>query len=223
MRDNKKIIPTLIAQKGSLGGMNWLIDRNLTIGRDENCDIVIQDRQVSRFHAEIRIGNDDQFFLFDLGSKNGTRVNGRIINKGVELNDGDEIKIALAQEFLFVGSDATLPIENIVDDELPLNKKLFVEKNARRVWVGEEEIAPPLSVMQFNLLLLLYENENKVVSRNEIIRNVWSEEEAAGISDQAIDALVRRLRARLTKLDNSHDYIRTVRGFGFTFENQEYE
>jgi DNA-binding response OmpR family regulator len=68
----------------------------------------------------------------------------------------------------------------------------------------------------------MYENERKVVSREEIVRHVWGEEESVGVSEQAIDALVRRLRARLTQIDSTHDYIQTVRGVGFIFENEGY-
>ena len=38
----------LIANNGPLNGQQWVIDRDLTIGRDVECDIVIPDRQVSR-------------------------------------------------------------------------------------------------------------------------------------------------------------------------------
>jgi DNA-binding response OmpR family regulator len=50
--------------------------------------------------------------------------------------------------------------------------------------------------------------------------NVWSEEEALGVSEQAIDALVRRLRDRIAAVDPDHAYIVTVRGHGFRFDNR---
>ena len=88
--------------------------------------------------------------------------------------------------------------------------------------MGESEIIPPLSVSQFDLLLLLYKKEGNVVSRGDIVLKVWGEQESIGVTEQAIDALVRRLRARLGQIDPGHDYIRTVRGVGYIFENQEY-
>jgi DNA-binding response OmpR family regulator len=51
-----------------------------------------------------------------------------------------------------------------------------------------------------------------------VIATVWPEDEAEGISDEAIDALVRRVRLRLRKLDATHDYITTVRGYGFKLD-----
>ena len=44
-----------------------------------------------------------------------------------------------------------------------------------------------------------------------------------GVSEQAIDALVRRLRDRLAEVDGSHQYIVTVRGHGFKLDNPSEE
>ena len=104
MRANKKEAPILLAQNGPLRGMNWVVNRHLTIGRDDDCDIVIPDRQVSRFHAEVTLNENGDFMLSDLKSKNGTTLNGELLLEKEKLKEGDEIKIALAQEFLFVSS-----------------------------------------------------------------------------------------------------------------------
>lgn len=64
-------------------------DRVVTIGRLPDCDITITDSNVSRHHAEIR-PRGDGFVLVDLGSTNGSRVNGVRVTER-ELLDGDEI------------------------------------------------------------------------------------------------------------------------------------
>ena len=79
MRANKKEAPILLAQNGPLRGMNWVVNRHLTIGRDDDCDIVIPDRQVSRFHAEVTLNENGDFLLSDLKSKNGTTLNGELL------------------------------------------------------------------------------------------------------------------------------------------------
>lgn len=61
----------------------------LTIGRLPDCDITIEDPNVSRKHAEIRPAGDS-FVVVDLGSTNGTRVNGVRVDQR-ELQDGDEL------------------------------------------------------------------------------------------------------------------------------------
>ena len=49
------------------------------IGRSRDCDIVLQDSNVSRRHAEIRPSGGDNWTITDLGSTNGVKVNGRAI------------------------------------------------------------------------------------------------------------------------------------------------
>ena len=222
MRDMHKESPVILAHKGPLDGMNWNLSKNFTIGRDPECDIVINDRQVSRIHAQIKITKSEDILISDLNSKNGTYVNGEIINSPVALKDGDEIKIALVQEFVFVSSDATLPLDHEKYKEHSSTGKLFIEQKARRVWVGDKELTPPLSVSQYALLSYLFENEGKVITREQIVEEVWGVEGSIGVTEQAIDALVRRLRYRLAKQDPSHEYIVTVRGIGYILQNQNY-
>jgi DNA-binding response OmpR family regulator len=86
--------------------------------------------------------------------------------------------------------------------------------------VRGQELTPPLSLAQYRVLELLYDGQGRVCSREEIVEAVWSEEEAAGVTEQAIDALIRRLRDRLIELDPKHQYVVTVRGHGFRLENR---
>ena len=222
MRELINESPVILAHNGPLNGMNWNLSKNISIGRDPECDIVINDRQVSRIHAQIKITKANEILVTDLNSKNGTFINGELINKPVKLKDGDQIKIALVQEFVFVSSDATLPLDHERLKEQLVSKKLFIEQKARRVWVGDKELAPPLSVSQYALLYYLYENEGKVVTREQIVDAVWGVKESIGVTEQAIDALVRRLRSRLVKHDPSHEYIVTVRGIGYILQNDNF-
>ena len=90
---------------------------------------------------------------------------------------------------------------------------------SRRVWINQQQLVPPLSAQQFKLLWMLYENAGQVISRADLISVVWGEEQSAGVSDQALDALIRRLRDRLAGLDPEHQYIDTVRGHGMRLDN----
>ncbi len=90
---------------------------------------------------------------------------------------------------------------------------------SRRVWVDGNEVNPALSVPQFRLLEALYNSRGRVVSRQDLVIAVWGDEESAGVSEQALDALVRRLRDRLSSLDLSHEYLLTVRGYGLRLDN----
>jgi hypothetical protein len=63
------------------------------IGRSRECDIVLQDSNVSRRHAEIRPTGGDGWTITDLGSTNGVRINGRRLDAPTALQPGDEITV----------------------------------------------------------------------------------------------------------------------------------
>lgn len=58
-----------------------------------------------------------------------------------------------------------------------------------------------------------------MVTRPELVMTVWGEGQAFEISEQALDALVRRLHDRVASVDPAHEYIVTVRGHGLRLEN----
>ncbi|HZB01174.1 MAG TPA: DUF3662 and FHA domain-containing protein [Actinomycetota bacterium] len=64
---------------------------DVTIGRLAECDVVLKDRGASRKHAQIRL-RDGAWVLTDLGSTNGTRLNGQTVQSR-PLSDGDKITI----------------------------------------------------------------------------------------------------------------------------------
>jgi len=209
--------PILIGQTGPLNGHRWVIHQTLMLGRDPSCDVVIPERQVSRYHARLMVSRNG-VILEDLGSKNGTYYNGRKLEDPVVLQDSDMVQVALVQSFVYLSSDATMPMESgeVTADQ---TSRLRLESRSRRVWIGQQELVPPLSVPQFRLLQALYEQQQRVVSRQELITTIWGENAATGVSEQALDALVRRLRDRLATVDPSHQYILTIRGHGLRLEN----
>ena len=186
----------------------------LLLGRDERCDVEIPERQVSRHHASITI-EEDRYILRDLNSKNGTFLNGLELEGPEPLHDGDEIQIAYCCKLTFVGADATAPVILGGTGETGLR----LERESKRVWVGSVQLDPPLSLAQYRLLALLYEEPGRVYSRDDVVEAVWPEDDREGISEQAIDALARRLRERLAEIDSHTQYVVTVRGHGFRLEN----
>ncbi len=217
--------PLLIAQTGPLNGQRWIIKGDVIVGRDDTCNVVIQNRQVSRYHARF-ITLPQGVQLEDLGSKNGTHINGQEVMEPVILQDGDVIQIAFAQQFIYMSSDSTMPLE--IPAERPAeavmsNRLLKLDKRSRRVWIGEDELLPPLSVSQYQLLELLYDNPGRVVARSELIQAVWGKEDVVGISEQALDALIRRLRDRLSAINSMHPFLITVRGHGLRLDNPSFK
>lgn len=208
-------MPMLLVKEGPLAGKDWTLDRDvMIIGRGADCDIVLPERPISRIHARIE-RRAQGYLLIDMGSKNGTHVNGEEVRQPQLLQDGDEIQIALCVKLSFVGAEATVPLsfEGVTGSGVRL------DKGTRRVWVRGQELDPPLSPAQYRLLELLVDADGKVASRDDVVRTVWPDDIEEGISEQAIDALVRRLRDRLAEADPDRQYIVTVRGHGFRLEN----
>lgn len=207
--------PVLIAREGELIGQRWIIDTDeFVVGRGSDSNLVLPERQVSRYHIKV-LRRDGRFFLQDLGSKNGTHLNGEQVTGTVPLQDGDEIQIALCVKLVFVGTDATLPL---TFEPLTYQGALTIDESQRSVYIKGQLLSPPLSLAQFRLLELLYVGNGAVSSREDIIEVVWPGTEGMGVSEQAIDALVRRLRDRLNEVDD-YNYIVTVRGHGFRLDN----
>ncbi|HJS18893.1 MAG TPA: FHA domain-containing protein [Anaerolineales bacterium] len=206
--------PLLVAQEGPLKGQRWQVSQTIVLGREASCDVVVADRQISRYHARLT-PTPEGVILEDLGSKNGTHHNGTPLSGPVVLQDGDQVSVALAQQFIFLTSDATMPLLEGTGHP----GRLMMDQKSRRVWVNQQQLVPPLSAQQFKMLWMLYESQGQVVSRPDLVAVVWGDEQAAGVSDQALDALIRRLRDRLAALDPTHQYISTVRGHGVRLDN----
>jgi adenylate cyclase len=73
---------------------------NLAIGRASTNDVIIAASKASRRHASIHVQNGGEFWLIDLGSVNGTFLNGRRVFQPVRLQNGDKIDIA-GEQFVF--------------------------------------------------------------------------------------------------------------------------
>ena len=65
-------------------------DRRFTIGRAMACDFTLADLSVSRWHARL-YKEEEQWLLSDLGSTNGTRLNGWRVTTGVPIKPGDHV------------------------------------------------------------------------------------------------------------------------------------
>jgi diguanylate cyclase (GGDEF)-like protein len=76
----------------SMGCRYPLRDKQLILGRGDDCDIRIQDNSVSRKHAKIE-PSAEGYFVSDLGSTNGTFVNDRQLDNPASVQDGDYLRV----------------------------------------------------------------------------------------------------------------------------------
>jgi len=172
------------------------------LGRGVENEIVIVSKRASREHAHIR-RDGRRTFLNDLGSTNGTFLNGERVLGSMQLRDDDQISIG---EVMFTFHDPDTTTRETPFPELEVNAEAGVVRLNRR--------AIQLSPKEFSLLAYLYQNRGKVCSKDEIGRTVWSEYQA-GIYDYQIENLIRRLRTKIESDANMPVLLITVRGLGY--------
>lgn len=85
-------MPVLLFLTGPRAGLRHPVDGEVTLGRSPSCQVTLDDRKVSRKHARLAVRGDGAW-LGDLGSRNGTVVNGQVIREEVLLGPGDRIQI----------------------------------------------------------------------------------------------------------------------------------
>ena len=78
-----------------------------TIGRTRDCDLCLTDLSVSRMHA-LLVRREDGWVLSDLGSHNGTRLNGWLVREPVPVHAGDRVEFG-SMAFIIQGDPPAEP------------------------------------------------------------------------------------------------------------------
>ncbi|MDQ3439085.1 MAG: FHA domain-containing protein [Planctomycetota bacterium] len=97
-------MPNVVAQNSD-PATGAVLDAALRIGRGADNDVVLNHPTVSRHHAVIDRVNGE-YFLKDLGSRNMTRVNGRMVRARLAINPGDKIRFGRVRLTFVLGNDA---------------------------------------------------------------------------------------------------------------------
>jgi pSer/pThr/pTyr-binding forkhead associated (FHA) protein len=85
--------PVLVVTKGPIEGARYPVGADgLTLGRDEECSVVLDDPNVSRFHARL-VFHNAAIWVQDAGSRNGVFLNGKRVVRHKQLGPGDELLI----------------------------------------------------------------------------------------------------------------------------------
>ncbi len=98
--------------------------------------------------------------------------------------------------------------------EVPVVHGVRIDNDSRRAWLGERELQ--LTTKEFDLLRVLVRDAGKVVTREQIMREVWDTNWWG--STKTLDMHISWLRRKLGDDANQPSYITTVRGVGFRFE-----
>ncbi|HVF69069.1 MAG TPA: helix-turn-helix domain-containing protein [Xanthomonadales bacterium] len=97
-------------------------------------------------------------------------------------------------------------------------KKIIYDGDKNIIKMGEVVLSDQLTSAEFKLLSFLLQSTERIVTRDEIIGVVWSEvKSTAGITDQAVDQLIFRVRRKIEEDPNSPQHLLTVKGRGFKF------
>jgi len=209
-------IATLTVEKGEGAGETfWLGDDVITIGRgqEDNSTIALSHQFISRRHAQIRY-SDGHFFIQDLNSKNGTRVNGVSLEPMTDcrLGNNDVINMANGTVLIRFKQLSGLQSETIENMDESISDTIVVDHHAREAWVNGKKLDPVLTKTEFDLLSFLFNNRNKACSKDDIAAHVWEEE---FITDQQIEQYIYRLRRRIEADPNDPGIIVTMRGYGY--------
>ena len=189
-------------------GQEHTLEANpIRIGRGVENEIVIVSKLSSREHALIR-REGRRSFIEDMGSTNGTFLNGERVQGSIHLRDGDQLIIG-GLKFTFHDPEMTSR-----DTPFP---ELDVNLSAGEIRLNRRLVQ--LSPKEFALLAFLHENLGRVCSKDEIGRAVWTEYQE-GVFDYQIENLVRRLRSKIETDPNAPQLLLTVRGLGYKLVGQ---
>ncbi len=92
--------------------------------------------------------------------------------------------------------------------------KLRVDRDSHRVWLNAESVE--LTQIEFRLLEVLMTRRGRAQPRDRLLQDVWGRASEASV--RTVDTHIRRLRE---KLGSAANYIRTIRGVGYSFGDQE--
>ncbi|MCL5970869.1 MAG: winged helix-turn-helix domain-containing protein [Patescibacteria group bacterium] len=123
----------------------------------------------------------------------------------VGLIKNHKIAIPLFEEF----------ITRFRQDFSEAEKKKIILDQSGKILKGNEIISDKLTSYEFKLLKFLLENGDKVLEREEIINAVWHDlKSKEGVTDQALDQLIFRLRKKVETNPNDPKHIQTIKGRG---------
>lgn len=236
--------PTLVFQESTQLAHVPMMQITLVIGRGSECDIVVRNKSVSREHILITVDGGD-YRIEDLGSTNGTLVNGTALDQPRVLLPGDRIDLAKAVSVDFhpeltetsleayhgaLGGLPTPPFIPTLDGDdsyeptdvhqtVYAHHAVEIDLRKRAVMVGGKPLDPPLTSAQYTFLQVLFEAKGAVCTRDQIARAVWPQTGVGRVSNEIIQTVATRINERLAELDPDWQYIIAEGNYSYRFCN----
>jgi hypothetical protein len=204
------------------------------LGRDDDCTIQLESPYVSRRHARIAVGHDAAVFA-DLGSHNGSMVNGKRVEADTTLKPGDTIAIGDVTIECIPGTPRTVKTRTLVrpsvsppsEDmppnlpghtltldvpEVPLTECLRLDARTMRVWIDDQPLQKRLSAQEFKLLSYLHEHRDRICTRQELGNAIWGR---YTWDPNLLYRLVRRLKEKIEPDPKQPRFLQTVPWVGY--------
>jgi len=194
----------------------WVADEKscLNFFKDNDADVILLD---------INLGNDSGFNLCNQLRKTtsvpilfiSARKSDDDVLLALSIGGDDYIKKPYSLAILLAKVKAVLKrYNNIATDEgVFIDGDFLINFADKTVTMRSEKI--DLKAMEYKLLSYLVRNKNRVVSKDEIFKNVW---EDSFSDDNTLNVHVRRLREKIEENPSEPRYIVTARGKGYIFE-----
>lgn len=197
------------------------------LGRFPHADIDLDNPFVSRRHAKI-VFSESGYSIQDLGSSNGTFVDGARLGREPMLLSGGEIiefgKGHVRAKFTTGFGTITVPEaagSKYVPDrkgEAPItitSRGVAVNIATREVFINGTPLVPRLTGKDFEILAFLWESMGTARSNAEIGARAWPARPEGSVSFREIGQRIYRIRRRIEPEADAPTYIETVRGFGY--------
>ena len=94
-------------------------------------------------------------------------------------------------------------------------KNIEINLTTGKVYKDSKEIE--LKALEYKILVMLFENRGRIISREQILANIWDKNENF-VNDNTLTVYIKRIREKIEKDVNNPEIIKTIRGLGYKIE-----
>lgn len=192
----------------------WVADRLACIN-------FLQENSVGLILLDINLGDSSGFDLCKYLRKTtdvpilfiSARTSDDDMLLALNIGGDDYIQKPYSLAVLLAKVKAVLKRYKTRESETFISDDIKIDFTTCDVFVNEQKIE--LKTMEYKLLVYLVKNKNRIVTKDEIFKNVW---EDSITTDNTLNVHIRHLREKIEKDPNEPRYIKTVWGTGYKFE-----